>query len=34
MMGVIVRVIPYEIPKTEPDFDPASQAFTTGKGKK
>ena len=32
MFGVIVRVIPYEIPKVEADFDPASQAFTTGQG--
>lgn len=30
MFGVIVRVIPYEIPKVEADFDPASQAFKTG----
>ena len=30
MFGVITRVIPYEIPKVEPDFDPASQAFTPG----
>ncbi|MGD8640539.1 MAG: CsiV family protein [Gammaproteobacteria bacterium] len=33
VLGVIVRVIPYEIPKAEPDFDPASQAFTTGQDK-
>ncbi|WP_455223315.1 CsiV family protein [Kaarinaea lacus] len=32
MFGVITRVIPYEIPKVEPDFDPASQAFTPGSG--
>jgi len=28
MFGVITRVIPYEIPKVEPAFDPATQAFT------
>ncbi|WP_455365717.1 CsiV family protein [Kaarinaea lacus] len=32
MFGLITRVIPYEIPKVEPDFDPASQAFTPGSG--
>ena len=32
-IGIIVRVIPYEIPENEPDFDPASQAFTSGNGK-
>ncbi len=32
MFGIITRVIPYEIPKSEPDFDPASQAFTPGQG--
>ncbi|WP_455208425.1 CsiV family protein [Kaarinaea lacus] len=30
MIGLITRVIPYEIPKVEADFDPASQAFTPG----
>jgi len=30
VIGVVVRVIPYEIPKVEPAFDPASQAFKTG----
>ena len=30
LVGIIVRVIPYEIPVNEPDFDPASQAFTSG----
>ena len=30
MFGVIARVIPYEVSKTEPNFDPASQAFTPG----
>ena len=30
LMGIIVRVIPYEIKAVEPDFDPASQAFTSG----
>ena len=30
LMGIIVRVIPFEIPENEPDFDPASQAFTPG----
>lgn len=30
LMGIIVRVIPYEIQVKEPDFDPASQAFTSG----
>lgn len=33
LLGIIARVIPYEIPKNEPDFDPASQAFTSGKPK-
>jgi len=32
MFGVITRVIPYEIPKVEPAFDPATQAFTPGSG--
>lgn len=32
LMGIIVRVIPYEIKVNEPDFDPASQAFTSGGG--
>jgi len=32
LFGVITRVIPYEFPKAEPDFDPASQAFTPGQG--
>lgn len=30
MFGVISRVIPYEIKKSEANFDPASQAFTPG----
>lgn len=33
LIGIIVRVIPYEIPEDEPDFDPASQAFSPGGGK-
>lgn len=33
MFGLVTRVIPYEIPKVEPDFDPASQAFTPGETK-
>ncbi|WP_455375943.1 CsiV family protein [Kaarinaea lacus] len=32
LLGIIARVIPYEIPVNEPDFDPASQAFTSGGG--
>ena len=32
LFGIITRVIPYEFPKAEPDFDPASQAFTPGQG--
>ena len=32
VIGIVVRVIPYDFPKIEPDFDPASQAFTTGNG--
>ena len=32
LMGIIARVIPYEIPVNEPNFDPASQAFTSGGG--
>ena len=34
LIGIIVRVIPYEITVSEPDFDPASQAFTSGGAKK
>lgn len=34
LIGIIARVIPYEIPVNEPDFDPASQAFTSGGAKK
>jgi hypothetical protein len=30
VIGIIVRVIPFEIPKIEPAFDPASQAFKSG----
>ena len=30
VIGIIVRVIPYEIPKVEPAFDPNSQAFKSG----
>jgi len=34
LIGIIARVIPYEITVSEPDFDPASQAFTSGGAKK
>jgi len=29
LYGIIARVVPYELPKVEKDFDPAAQAFTT-----
>jgi len=34
LLGIIVRVTPFEISPKEPDFDPASQAFTSGGGSK
>ncbi len=34
LIGIIARIIPYEIPVNEPNFDPASQAFTSGGGSK
>jgi len=29
LYGIITRVVPYELPKVEKDFDPDAQAFTT-----